>query len=88
MIRRRVIVRGSVQGVWYRHSCKREATTAGVAGWIQNNDDGSVEAVLEGEAAAVDRVVSWMRMGPEGAIVSEVEITDEPPQGEPSFRVR
>jgi acylphosphatase len=88
MIRRRVIVRGRVQGVWYRHSCQHEAVAAGVAGWIRNNDDGTVEAVLEGVAAAVLGVVSWMRVGPPGALVSDVQVRGEPPMGEQGFRVR
>lgn len=88
MIRRRVIVKGRVQGVWYRQSCQNEALAAGVAGWVRNNDDGTVEAVLEGDAAAVDRVLSWMRLGPSRALVTGVQIMDEPPRGEQSFGVR
>ena len=88
MIRRRVIVEGRVQGVWYRQSCQREAITAGVTGWVRNNDDGSVEAALEGDSAAVDRVLSWMRLGPSHAVVTGVKVIDEPLHGEQGFRVR
>ncbi len=88
MIRRRVIVSGRVQGVWYRQSCYDQAVDAGVAGWVRNNDDGTVEAVLEGDADAVERVVAWMRSGPPGALVTRVELGDELPRGERGFRVR
>jgi acylphosphatase len=88
MIRRRVIVTGRVQGVWYRQSCQREAADAGVAGWVRNNDDGTVEAVLEGDADRVGRVLAWMRLGPPHAMVTGVEYRDESPCGERSFRIR
>lgn len=88
MIRRRVIVRGRVQGVWYRQSCRLEALDVGVVGWVRNNDDGTVEAVLEGDADAVDRVMAWMRLGPPHAAVSRVDYTDETPRGEQGFAVR
>ena len=88
MIRRRVIVRGRVQGVFFRQSCQREAVAIGVAGWIHNNSDGTVEAALEGDPDAVERVVSWMRVGPSGAIVTGVKIIDEPLLGEHTFRIR
>ncbi|MGZ4725959.1 MAG: acylphosphatase, partial [Ilumatobacteraceae bacterium] len=73
---------------WYRQSCLQVATAEGVAGWVRNNDDGSVEAALEGDPAAVGRVVSWMRVGPPRAVVTGVRIVDEPLRGEDSFRVR
>ncbi len=82
-----MVVRGRVQGVWFRESCRREATGAGVSGWVRNSADGSVEAVLEGPAAAVDRVVAWCRTGPPSARVDGVEVTPEPPVGERGFRV-
>ena len=88
MIRRHLIVTGRVQDVWYRQSCEREAAAAGVNGWVRNNDDGTVEAVLEGDAAAVERVLSWMRVGPSRAAVTGVSIVEEPPRGEQTFRVR
>lgn len=82
------MVSGQVQGVWYRESCRREADALGVAGWIRNNRDGTVEAVLEGDAAAVDKLVAWMRVGPRLAWVSDVMVTEETPVGERSFVVR
>jgi acylphosphatase len=88
MIRRRVIVEGHVQGVFFRQSCQRQALAAGVSGWIRNNYDGTVEAALEGDRDAVERVVSWMRVGPAGAVVTGVQVIDEDPLGEHTFRVR
>jgi acylphosphatase len=88
MIRRRVIVKGDVQGVFFRQSCQREAVARGVAGWIHNNNDGTVEAALEGDPDTVEGVVSWMRVGPSGAGVTGVKIIDEPVLGEHTFRIR
>jgi acylphosphatase len=88
VVRYRVVVTGRVQGVWYRESCRREATAAGVTGWIRNNYDGTVEAVLEGEQAAVDRVAAWMRTGPRHAVVTNVDVRTQPPEGERGFAVR
>ena len=88
MIRRRVIVSGHVQGVFFRQGCQRQAVAFGVAGWIRNNYDGTVEAALEGEADAVERVVSWMRVGPSAAVVTGVRVVDETPAGEQVFRIR
>jgi acylphosphatase len=88
MIRRRVIVKGRVQGVFFRQGCQREAVAVGVAGWIRNNYDGSVEAALEGDPDAVERVVSWMRVGPSGSVVTDVDIIDEDLVGERTFRIR
>ncbi len=88
MVRRRVIVSGRVQGVWYRQSCQEVAAAAGVRGWVRNNADGTVEAVLEGDGEAVDRVVAWMGVGPARAVVDELRITNESPAAERSFVVR
>ena len=88
MIRRRVVVRGRVQGVWFRDSCRRESAGAGVVGWVRNSADGSVEAAFEGDPAAVDRLVAWCRTGPPRARVDAVEVQDEPVAGDEVFRVR
>jgi acylphosphatase len=88
MVRYRVKVSGSVQGVWYRQSCRREASVQGVAGWVRNNADGSVEAVLEGEPEAVERVLAWMTIGPPHATVTTVDVQEEMPRGEAAFTVR
>lgn len=88
MIRRRVVVSGRVQGVFFRDGCAREAGLLGVAGGVRNLWDGGVEAWFEGEAAAVDRMVEWCRQGPPRAVVTGVEVHDEEPVGERGFRVR
>lgn len=87
-VRCRVVVTGRVQGVFYRQSCRREAVAAGLGGWVRNNPDGTVEASLEGDEAAVERVLAWMRLGPPAAVVSKVEVTEETPTGETTFSVR
>jgi len=88
VVRLKVIVSGRVQGVWFRESCRREATAAGVGGWVANRADGTVHAVVEGEPAAVDRVLAWMRHGPPRAEVTGVVVTAEEPVGERGFTVR
>jgi acylphosphatase len=88
MIRRRVIVKGHVQGVFFRQGCQRQAAAFGVGGWIRNNSDGTVEAALEGDPHAVEQVVSWMRAGPSGAVVTGVQIIDEALLSEGTFRIR
>lgn len=86
-IRRHVVVRGLVQGVFFRDSCRREARTLQVAGWIRNNDDGTVEAVFEGEPDAVAALLDWTHNGPAGAQVSGVEVVEEQPEGLSDFRL-
>jgi len=83
-----VLVAGRVQGVFFRDSCERRAYAEGVTGWVANRADGKVEAVFEGEEAAVDRMVAWCRIGPSRAVVTGIEVHDEPPAGERGFRVR
>lgn len=87
MIRKRVVVHGYVQGVFFRDSCSREARSAGVAGWVRNRSDGMVEAVFEGEAAAVDTLCRWCESGPAQASVSRVDVVSEAPSGEVGFNV-
>ena len=85
-MRRRVVVRGLVQGVWFRASAEREAAARGVSGFARNQRDGSVLLELEGDAAAVDSMVAWCRAGPPRADVTGVEVTELPPQGTRGFR--
>ena len=86
-VRRRVVVGGRVQGVGYRESCRRQAERLGLAGWVRNRADGSVEAVFEGPAESVDAAVSWCREGPRWAAVRSVDLYDEVPEGLAGFRV-
>jgi acylphosphatase len=88
VIRRRVIARGRVQGVFFRDTCRREASGRRVSGWIANREDGAVEAVFEGEASAVQTLVDWARRGPPQARVSKLEVIEEEPRGERGFSVR
>jgi acylphosphatase len=87
VIARRVVVHGQVQGVFFRASCRRAAQEAGVAGWVRNLPDGSVEAFFEGSAADVDRMVDWARHGPPHAAVDRVDVTDEQPAGTGGFAI-
>jgi acylphosphatase len=87
-IRRRVIVRGRVQGVFFRDSTRERARAHGVAGWVTNRPDGAVEAVLEGPPDAVERVLRFLQSGPRHAQVDRVGIHEEPPEGLRGFSVR
>jgi acylphosphatase len=89
MVRARVVVRGRVQGVWFRGSMREEAERAGVHGWVRNRADGAVEAEIEGERDAVDAVISWAGHGPAGARVTDVAVEWLAPAGERTgFAVR
>jgi acylphosphatase len=88
VIRRRVVVHGQVQGVFFRDSTRRLAQQRGVSGWVANRWDGTVEAVFEGEPEAVERLVAFCRDGPRGAQVTSVDVTDEEPEGVSGFDVR
>jgi acylphosphatase len=88
VIRRRVVVRGRVQGVFFRDSTRERARSRGVAGWVANRSDGAVEAVFEGEPEAVESLVAFCRAGPGGAEVEDVEVGEEPVEGLEGFRVR
>ena len=88
MIRRRVVVHGRVQGVFFRDTVRRMAQQRNLAGWITNRWDGAVEAVFEGEPDAVERLVDFMREGPRGAEVREVEVDEEELEGLRGFDVR
>ncbi len=68
----RVKIHGHVQGVGFRYAMRAEAQRRGVAGWVRNRRDGSVEALLQGDADAVRTLIGWARHGPPGARVSEV----------------
>ncbi len=88
MIRRRVVVHGFVQGVFFRDSTREEAARRGVAGWVRNREDEAVEAVFEGDRDAVEAMVEFCRSGPSHADVEDVEVSEEPPEGLSGFEVR
>ena len=88
VVRRRVVVHGRVQGVFFRDTCRREAEAVGVAGFVSNEPDGTVAAAFEGDVEAVRRMVAWCSSGPPSAHVSGVEVGDEPPTGQTGFSVR
>jgi acylphosphatase len=87
-VRRRVVVHGRVQGVFFRDTASREASRRGVAGWIANRPDGAVEAVFEGQPDAVEAMVEFCSSGPRRADVDRVDATDEEPEGLQGFDVR
>lgn len=86
-MRRRVVVHGYVQGVFFRDTTRRLALEHGVAGWARNTWEGTVEAVFEGEPDAVERLVAFVREGPRGAAVERVEVFEEPEEGLRGFAV-
>ena len=88
VVRRHLIVSGQVQGVSYRDTCRRVAEAHDVSGWVRNLRQSQVEAVLEGDVAAVDAVIDWARQGPDQAAVSDVKIREERPQGLEGFQIR
>ena len=87
-VRRRIRATGRVQGVFFRDGTRREAQRRDVAGWVRNCGDGSVEAVFEGEPAAVDALVAFTRDGPGHAEVEGLDVTREEPEGLRGFDVR
>jgi acylphosphatase len=87
VICRRALISGRVQGVYFRNGVRREAMAAGLSGSARNLPDGRVEVVLEGEDAAVDRVIEWCRTGPPGAAVINVEIAFDSVEGRTGFMV-
>ena len=82
------MIRGRVQGVFFRDETRRRARSLGVAGWVANRPDGAVEAVFEGRREAVESMVDWCRRGPSGARVDDVQMAWEDPRGEEGFAVR
>ena len=86
-VRARVVVRGHVQGVFFRADTQERARSLGVGGWARNEPDGSVQAAFEGPRNRVESMVEWCRRGPRGARVEDVEVTWEEPEGLSGFRV-
>jgi acylphosphatase len=87
-VRRRVVVKGRVQGVFFREWTRRTAEHRAVAGWVRNCADGTVEAVFEGDGADVASMVESVGLGPPDAHVASVEAHDEQPEGLQGFVVR
>jgi len=81
-----LIIAGHVQGVGYRYALRGEALARGVAGWVRNRRDGTVEAVLQGDAAAVDAVLAWARRGPPAARVERVDARAAPGEFAQDYR--
>jgi acylphosphatase len=71
---RRLRIHGRVQGVWFRESMRSEALRLNVTGWVRNTPDGTVEAVVQGDEAAVDALIEWAHRGPSQARVERVEV--------------
>ena len=76
-VTRRLVITGLVQGVWYRESMRQTAESLGVTGWVRNRRDGSVEAVVQGQAAQVEAIIAWSRQGPPQARVKDVAVFEE-----------
>jgi acylphosphatase len=87
-VRLRAVIRGRVQGVWFRGATAEEARRRGVDGWVRNRSDGAVEAVFEGAPESVAALAGFVRRGPPSARVESVELRDEVPLGERGFAVR
>jgi acylphosphatase len=87
-IARRVVVQGRVQGVFFRETARRRARRAGVAGWVRNTEDGSVEAWFEGDPDDVEVMLHFAETGPSGAYVEKVDVEDVDPQDLRGFDVR
>ncbi|HPJ94598.1 MAG TPA: acylphosphatase [Deltaproteobacteria bacterium] len=69
-------IHGRVQGVWFRATTREMAQKYRIMGWVRNTTDGSVEAHIQGEESAVDKMLSWCRQGPPGARVDDVDVRD------------
>ncbi len=88
LVRVRLLVRGRVQGVWFRGATQEEAHRLGVAGWVRNRPDGTVEAEVEGTREAIDALVAWAHRGPSAARVTDVAIETIGTTGEQGFVVK
>jgi acylphosphatase len=87
-VRRRAVVYGRVQGVFFRDACRFEAERLDLGGWVRNRPDGTVEIEVEGPEEAVDSLLGWARLGPPRARVERVTVEDREPLGDDAFRVR
>ncbi|GGB18313.1 acylphosphatase [Puia dinghuensis] len=83
-----LLIKGIVQGVYYRASAKEQADRLHLTGWVRNTPEGYVEITATGEAAALDKFIAWCRQGPSRAIVSEVESRPLPETRFEDFAIR
>jgi acylphosphatase len=81
-VRKHAMIKGFVQGVWFRATTQEQALSHQVSGWVKNTSDGHVEAIFEGEEEKVDKVIQWCHQGPAGASVQEVDVETEEYKGE------
>ncbi|MGC4252164.1 MAG: acylphosphatase [Sphingobium sp.] len=88
MIARHLIIRGRVQGVFYRNWMVAAARQFGLTGWVRNRMDGTVESAVEGPPEAVDRIIQLAHDGPPAAKVDQVVVQESPAQGFSSFEKR
>jgi acylphosphatase len=88
VVRKRIVVRGRVQGVFFRDTVRERARAHDVAGWVHNRGDGALEAVFEGAPDDVDRLIRFCETGPPRARVQDVEVREEHPAGAERFEVR
>jgi acylphosphatase len=86
-VRRRIVVHGRVQGVFFRDTTRRLALEHGVSGWARNTWEGTVEAVFEGPPDAVERLVDFVHSGPSGALVEHVDVFEEDEEGLTGFSI-
>ncbi|MET4693754.1 acylphosphatase [Endozoicomonas lisbonensis] len=82
---KRALVKGRVQGVWYRGSTQRKAQELGISGWAKNLADGRVEVLMCGEESALTELASWLHEGPPAAQVESVSVSEEPWQAFETF---
>jgi acylphosphatase len=87
-IARRLVIRGRVQGVWFRESMRQQAQSLGVAGWVRNRADGTLEAFVEGTPQAIESILRWAHRGPEHAHVEHVQESEERASGLEGFEKR
>jgi len=85
--RKRVVIHGKVQGVFFRDTMRRRAEARNVAGWVTNRGDGTVEAALEGRRADIEALLGFCRQGPANAEVLRVDVRDEEPEHLTSFKI-
>ncbi len=82
MKRVHLIVRGRVQGVYFRASTRDRARQLGLSGWVRNRRDGSVEILAEGDTACLEQFVVWCHGGPPGAVITDLDVEWQEASGE------